>query len=655
MVGIAHDSSTTPVALAQAAMRQPHATVNGVLSQMYQSAPPFSDIPHLTDIAARPGQWVRYIGLVQDIWDAEIFLALSSNGETGILTELSTHNQSENDAGVQLAERHPIYLVSVPGETDWARGIKRPVLPNPQPSAASQQNQPTQNKPAQRKRTRDDADMDDNAPSSSENGSSSGATPTVSTPAPSILTMPTPPSGARPPLPVPRGTDKRARQGMSESVEQSGSASNPAALLGLNTPDVRGATAVVAKLYTPSTVTSNEGSESQSVETPSLNSVVEVVGILQDAPTLSSSNESTEDLGFASEHHARNPRNVRRIHVVQWRTLPEQAGNPLLTRSGAIHNLASARSDAAMNASRIRNALLSVLRRVLYNDALAAEYMLMALLARPIRTNSQILGKLSVNLVMPAKPTPSTQTSSPSLGVDGANITKVLKLLCPRVVDIDVSIASMNCTEVYARKDYDLNRLRAGRLQVAPGTCVVIDETRLTNGQLSERGVKNVHALRSLATRAVTPVDFKFYETNMDFSGSVLLVSQGGKSIVGGDVVVRVQPQYTEASQHQETQVNLNDISDEELDMMRLGLSLLAENGQFDISQEASDDVSQVYVDARKAGRAKDGQESLQRWLCVARCVARSFGESKLSLERWKHALSLEQSREGRMASPGSS
>lgn len=98
---------------------------------------------------------------------------------------------------------------------------------------------------------------------------------------------------------------------------------------------------------------------------------------------------------------------------------------------------------------------------------------------------------------------------------------------------IDVDIASMSCMVIYSFTDYDLNILLEFPLQIAPGMYFVIDKTGLMYGQLSECFVKNLHALRSLETRAVIPVDFKCYDINMEYSGSIILMSQANQ--VEGD------------------------------------------------------------------------------------------------------------------------
>lgn len=587
MVGIQCDSIMSPVSAAHKAIRQPNATVAQALASL--SSPPLESIPRLTDPGARPGQWVRYTAMVQDIWDMELFVANSPDGQSGLLLENaapSTH------AAAQLAERLPLYLVSIPGETEWVCAARnnsnqRPAAPRSVPPP-----QPTQQK---LKRTRSDVEMEDAAAPLDVDESAVTA--------------------ARPPVPARSYTsDKRSKP----SNEHVPTPAPVVTAMGLNTPvhNQHAASAVVAKLYDV------DGTS------PSLNTVMEVVGILQEGVDVS----TASDDAFAAELVARNPRNVMRLHIVKWRQVPAWELNPLAARLGE-GGVAAARQEVTTVAHGLRDMMIKYLASALMGDVVAAEYLLLALLSRPVRAGDQLLGKLSVNIVLPASVSDEV----------GARFIRAVKNLCASVIQIDVNIASMNSVEVFARKDYDLNRLKAGCLQLTSGSCLLANETALSHGRLAERGVKNIRALTSVSQRCLSPVDFHYYESEMEVQCCTVLLSKGGKSIIGSDVVVRVC---------EDSSMKLLEWEAYNADLigkMRLALTLLAEHGKFDILKEASDEVANAYVEARKQGLAKDGQESLQRWLGVARCCARSFGESVLSAERWRYALELEKTREGRV------
>lgn len=63
----------------------------------------------------------------------------------------------------------------------------------------------------------------------------------------------------------------------------------------------------------------------------------------------------------------------------------------------------------------------------------------------------------------------------------------IFALLFQSVV-IDMSIDNMNTLQLVPSKDYTLNRLTAGMLQLTAGTHLVLNETALHQGQLNQAG-----------------------------------------------------------------------------------------------------------------------------------------------------------------------
>lgn len=593
MVGLPTNSSDNPVTFAHRAIHAADGDVSKVLSAL--TPPPPESIPNVDDHSAKPGHWVRYTAMIQDIWDTEMFVASSPDGKSGLLVE----NAAASDhPSAKLAERLPVYLVSLPGETEWARlekGKSGSGLAHS--SVASEQNlgpgglkrsRDEQNEP-----TRDDNEMDTTP--ANQSGVSVSAVP-----------MPSSPS------------DKRPRP---TQIEPAGPQER---LLGLNTPvhNQPGASAVVAKLYDMAI-----GRELK------INSVVEVVGILQDALDFSPAQDNEQPDAFAAEFAARNPSNVKRLHAVGWREVQSWELNPLTKRLGAS-GVKAVRQEVIQVAGGMREVLVRYIASALCGDVLSAEYLVMALLSRPVRSvGGSVLGKLSLNIVLP-----SGADASVAVG-----IVRALEKVCSAVVEVNVSIGALNSMELFPKKDYGVNRLKAGALQLPVGSCLIGNESQLSNGRLEERGVKNVRALTSVSLRGLCPIDFQYYEAEVGVECCSIFLSKGGKSIIPTDVVVRVRED--ESSQFQGWDTYDADL----LRKMRLAVVVLAEDGTFDISDAASVEVEKEFVEARKRGEAKDGQESLQTWLRVARACSRSFGEKELSVERWRYALNMERRRQERV------
>lgn len=546
---------------------------------------------------APSGTWARFVGMVQDVWDAELFVLRDGQGRSALLDEVVSGGDACPDGTMNnhiLGERLPVYLVAPPGLTEWAAALyeqNRSVLDLPSPS----------DNVRRPKRQRDEkaGERIDLETVAATNSSES---------------------------------DSQVDRAMKKQLCGQGPKSElgiPHPGMGLNTPhiDTEGVApfpAVIAKLY------ENIPGNALKVHT-----LVEVIGVLHSGPFVQPPAVdgccNAEDM-FTAESTARNPVGIPRLHVVKMRVLDGSAAlNPLL----ATVNIVDARADLRLNAMpSMRDVLVRYLASSLGDDMLAAEYVLMSLLGRPsLRSEAGgVMGRLTLNIIFPSDSDEDACTE----------FISALKAVVPALVRVPINVPSLNVVELYPRKDYDANRLCASPLQLPTGCVLIGDETDLDNGQLQDRGVKNVRALSSVATKAMLPVDFHYYESGLLFDANAIFVSKGCKSIIPLDVGVRVNPSES-LKLH-----SWRSYEAELLKKMRMALSLLAENGTFDIPEPVSRVVEDSFVAARKNGSipGNDGQEVLSRWLGVARTAARSFGEDSLSQDRWTYVLDLENRRQ---------
>ena len=73
-----------------------------------------------------------------------------------------------------------------------------------------------------------------------------------------------------------------------------------------------------------------------------------------------------------------------------------------------------------------------------------------------------------------------------------------------------LSVGALNNTVLIPRKDYVQNRLVAGMLQLPAGTELLVDETQMDEGQLTERGVANLQAIAQLIKEGQLGLDFEY-------------------------------------------------------------------------------------------------------------------------------------------------
>merc|ERR1719253_1350309 len=114
--------------------------------------------------------------------------------------------------------------------------------------------------------------------------------------------------------------------------------------------------------------------------------------------------------------------------------------------------------------------------------------MLMLLVSRTFgKVGDMQLGAWSCNLTN----WPS-QLSTNDLG-------NAIAALVPRAACLEITAETLNTRRWRPRKDFEADRLVASQLQLASGTAVVFDETKMTEGQLSDAGVKSLMAIAALA------------------------------------------------------------------------------------------------------------------------------------------------------------
>ena len=126
----------------------------------------------------------------------------------------------------------------------------------------------------------------------------------------------------------------------------------------------------------------------------------------------------------------------------------------------------------------------AVLTLILGGDKQAAEYTLAAIISRIYKKEALFLmGNMALNL------TGVTQAQSKML-------QKFLLQICPLFCIFESSVKELNESVWQPVKDYNLNRLIPSILGEMPGLAsLLIDETKMDQGQLDARGVKNITAI----------------------------------------------------------------------------------------------------------------------------------------------------------------
>ncbi|XP_028778888.1 mini-chromosome maintenance complex-binding protein isoform X2 [Neltuma alba] len=353
-----------------------------------------------------------------------------------------------------------------------------------------------------------------------------------------------------------------------------------------------------------------------------LNDVFEFVGILASSaepPVGSRDSEFSDD--FCDDPLQHFPANkVPRLHCFVHRKLAVSdflQNNPIIEPKSHLIR-------------EIREALLRHLTSVLGNDAVAAHYLLLHLLSRVhARADTLAVGKLSLNL---------TCFSKETMSAFGNILILAVKNLLPFTHCIPLTVEYLNTTALAPRKDYDTNRLVTGALQLAEGTHLIVDETKLKAGALNSVGVENARLLKNLMEFQKLEYDFKYYKMEMATDVQLLVMSEGKSNILPADVVVPFRPSVVNAT---ETVVG------EALDSWRWYLATVRQLPH-SIESEMQKVVENDLVAARQADRSLNPQD-LSKWLTMGRLMSLSFGETSLSPEHWQMVNELETLRSERL------
>jgi hypothetical protein len=579
-------------------------------------------IPCLNDVdlaeSVPPFSLVRYRCLVQDVFEPEFYAsvlqeidaaAAGGNGAPRLVT--SKYREciepapgrllQELDGNMSLSQRGACYCVPIPGERSWARSAAAEwtqaggggILPIPAATSGTS-----------KRRRDDDVSMDP------------------------VDEVPQRPRTTE--LPSGGGSTSQADvmcQRCTSVGGQSSAGLKTAEDFGLNFPipseerHGHGAsTACIVKLY------------DSDAETLRLCETIEVIGVLCVNPDIAQLPDAETGNMEQDWRDARHPSTslIPRLHALAVRRLPFH--HPLLPYTPdwlSEQRLASAFQKqfsvpGAMLAAR--NAGVELLSKFMGADKLAAEYLLMLLVSRSFSKHGEkLLGSWTLNVAG----WPQSLAASALAEASGE--------LVPRAVLLEVTGDTLNTQKWKPRKDFVANRLVASQLQLAAGTLVLLDESKMTEGQLEAHGVQSFQALQTSVTEQKLACDFQSFDVKIPLELSWALLSERKSLVKDIDVVVplRVQVSSKQAS---------GTITPEALNAARWLLALVTRSPR---PLRIPDAVMHVFGEdfARVRQEFKVKAELAHTWMSLARARCLTYGEDELSLERWQEVMEMEKMR----------
>ena len=379
-----------------------------------------------------------------------------------------------------------------------------------------------------------------------------------------------------------------------------------------------------------------------------LHDLVEFVGVVSLDPVLSVTEEG-EEATMSTSPSLPPPSLVPRLHVLTYARL--EHNNPLVPQPPTM-------APTLEEVARVE--LHTLLTTCLLGDKLAADYLLLHLISRVYtRKDVLVLGKLSLNLH-----NMTTHEEWPR------RLATILSLITSNSHYLPMTRNNLDSASFAPRKDYEANRLVSGSLQLASGTHLWLDETAMTDGQLSQVGVKNLTSLGNLISWQKLEYDFEFQRMEYETDVACLVMSEG-RSMLPSDVQLLVRPEGVEARPDLISKTFSEvgaELSGELLDRLRRYITT-ARMGEFNLTDQVMKAVQDDFVSMRQTDQGIT-MEQFHSLLVLGRLgkfygrftdllglipnivsVSLSYGRSTLTPGDWEDAKRMEKERKERAAS----
>ncbi|KAF5831261.1 mini-chromosome maintenance replisome factor-domain-containing protein, partial [Dunaliella salina] len=238
-----------------------------------------------------------------------------------------------------------------------------------------------------------------------------------------------------------------------------------------------------------------------------LHCVVDVIGVYTPAPEVVGLEEEDEEEDQATEALA--PRAKHQVHAIILDSQTEDKVSPEQRQEREQLMGSSARVHQA------REATLKLLQQALGGDALGAEALLLSLLSQASTRapGHPPTSSAPLNIILPPESPMTSAASAPSSSGTsaaasscqpstptsyGAALHAVLGALKPLCTYLPLSVGHCNSCAWAPKRDCDSNRMSRSPLQLSDGTVLLVDETHVGEGRLSEMGLSSFLALNTL-------------------------------------------------------------------------------------------------------------------------------------------------------------
>eukprot|EP01063_Lacrimia_lanifica_P038358 TRINITY_DN8145_c0_g1_i2.p1 TRINITY_DN8145_c0_g1~~TRINITY_DN8145_c0_g1_i2.p1 ORF type:complete len:542 (+),score=221.34 TRINITY_DN8145_c0_g1_i2:54-1628(+) len=350
---------------------------------------------------------------------------------------------------------------------------------------------------------------------------------------------------------------------------------------------------------------------------PNLGDVVECVGLADDPAAAPDADDLMDD-GFGGAPFAFAPAaSTARLTAFAWRK-----GCVVAAAAAALPGC-----GAAVHAAR-RAALLQHLTGVARGDAVVAEHLLFYLISNVVAHSAIPIGTVAMNIRN------VTAADAPALA-------HALLELAPAGMAYRVNVQELNRNDWLPQLDYTRGEhLATGKLQLAAGTKLVLDETEMAQGQLNGAGVKTLQALQALAKMQQVEYEFEYASVEVTMNAPVLALSQAS-SLLQVTTSLPWQPQGAAAApQSPPPPAALAELRAYVVACMQASNLPLADGLETALGQTLG--VDRQALGKKFNDSAAIFDKTAHCWMTLARLHAVSVGAAEVTVAHYEHVRQLQ-------------
>ena len=286
----------------------------------------------------------------------------------------------------------------------------------------------------------------------------------------------------------------------------------------------------------------------------------------------------------------------------------------------------------------LRDKLKKILLKVLKNDELAADYLLLFLFSQIFtKVGTKNVGTFPLNLIL------DTNNDINRCNDIYTNILNIFKKICLKIQDIKLTTDELNNNMYYPRFDSETEELCPGKLQLSDGTFLLIDEINMNEGKLVEIGLKNLASLKNLIDFQLLGYEYPYNKIEISHDIEILVVTHKSKSILYSPFLTLL-PATTNNESNDADPLSENDFKFifYYLNYIRYSSSY---NDKFIINDEISNSIQKDYIANNPNFKADDFDLVLK----LSRLYALSYGRNHMAYDDYEYVVYLEKQRQKRL------